>query len=202
MHAPVFDNQGNEVDVRKCPFCRTPHPKSRENETERFNERVEANDAIAIYSLACDYRDGMNGYPQDHTKALELWHRSAELGDARAYCNIGVSYQQGRGVEVDTKKAVHYFELAAMEGYVNARFNLGNHEGRAGNMHRALKHYMISARDGYAQSLEAIQKMYSNGYASKEDYTKALQLYQAYLGEIKSKQRDEAAAADEKYRYY
>ena len=34
------------------------------------------------------------------------------------------------------------------------------------------------------------------------DYTAALQLYQVYLGEIKSPQRDKAAAAREEYRYY
>ncbi len=54
---------------------------------------------------------------------------------------------------------------------------------------------------------EGKQYMYdrpdSNGNATKEEYTKALQLYQAYLSEIKSPQRDKAAAAhDECYRYY
>ena len=45
-------------------------------------------------------------------------------------------------------------------------------------------------------------KKYSNGQATKDDYMRALQLYQTYLGEIKSDQRDKAVAADEKYRYY
>jgi len=44
--------------------------------------------------------------------------------------------------------------------------------------------------------------MYLIGYATKDDYTKALQSYQEYLGEIKSCQRDKAAAAHERYRYY
>ena len=62
---------------------------------------------------------------------------------------------------------------------------------------------MIAAGGGFAESLENIKDMYSAGLATKEDYTKALQLYQAYLVEIKSAQRDEAAAFDsEKYRYY
>ena len=61
---------------------------------------------------------------------------------------------------------------------------------------------MIAVRAGYDGSLERIKQFYTDGYATKEDYTKALQSYQAYLGEIKSKQRDEAAAADDKYRYY
>ena len=29
-HAPVYDNQGNEVDNKKCPFCRTPRAISDE----------------------------------------------------------------------------------------------------------------------------------------------------------------------------
>jgi len=42
-----------------------------------------------------------------------------------------------------------------------------------------------------------------NRQASKDDYTKALRTYQEYLVEIKSVQRDEAAAYDEaEYRYY
>ena len=69
-------------------------------------------------------------------------------------------------------------------------------------MDRALKHFMIAVRGGYADSLKQIQNLYTNGHATKEDYTKALQSYQAYLSEIKSKQRDEAAAVDADDRYY
>ena len=69
-------------------------------------------------------------------------------------------------------------------------------------MDRALKHWMIAARDGFTPSLKVIQTMYFKGRATKDDYTTALRSYQTYLGEIKSKQRDEAAAAVEDYRYY
>ena len=41
-----------------------------------------------------------------------------------------------------------------------------------------------------------------NGHATKEDYAKALRVYQAYLVEIKSAQRDEAAAYSHEYKYY
>jgi len=62
---------------------------------------------------------------------------------------------------------------------------------------------MIAVRSGEAESLKVIQLIYKDGHATKEDYMKALQSYQTYLGEIKSKQRDEAAAYDyENYRYY
>ena len=72
-----------------------------------------------------------------------------------------------------------------------------------GNKDRALKHYMIAARDGSKKSLENIKSLYSNGHATKDDYATALRDYQAYLDEIRSDQRDEAAAYDvEDYGYY
>ena len=98
-----------------------------------------------------------------------------------------------------------------MGGDVNARYNLGvnemnagleDEEGTVGKMGRALKHYMIATKDGDAESLDKIKKMFTHGYARKEDYAEALQSYQTYLGEIKSRQRDEAAAFSEKFRYY
>ena len=201
-YAPVYDNQGNEIAEKNCPFCRTPLPTTEEEMDERRKKRVEANDHMAIYNQGNFHRDGKYGYPQNHTKALELYHRSAELGCSVAYNNIGVAYDKGRGVEVDKKKANYYYDLAAIMGDISARYNLGIFEENAGNTDRALKHYMIAVGGGHNNSLQTIQRLYSNGQASKEDYTKALQLYQTYLREVKSKQRDKAAAADDQYRYY
>ena len=105
-------------------------------------------------------------------------------------------------MEADKKKAVHYTELAAMMGSETARHNLGANEADKGNLDKAFKHWMIAVKGGYDGSLHEIKVLYSNGYATKEDYTKALQSYQVYLSEIKSDQRDEAAAAREDCRYY
>jgi len=201
-HAPLFDNQGNKVDNQKCPFCRTPKPSSEKEAIKRMKERVEANDPNAIYNLAIDYRDGTCGYSQDYTKALEVYHRAADLEFTAAYSSIGYAYDNGQGVKVDEEKAKHYWELAAMGGSVQSRYNLGNNELYAGNMDSALKHYMIAVRSGDAESVEVIQEMYTDGYATKDDYMEALRSYQVYLGEIKSDQRDKAAAARDDYRYY
>jgi len=203
IHAPLYDNQGNKVDNKKCPFCRTPTPTSYEEIVKRTMKRVEANDARAMYNLGNYYQEeGTYGLTQDYNKALEHWHRAAELGNTAAHANLGYCYNNGEGVDIDKKKAHYHNDLAAMGGNVGARYNLGNHEARAGNYDRALKHYMIAASIGLSESLDAVKDFYSNGHATKEDYTNALRLYQEYLGEIKSKQRDEAAAFHEGYRYY
>ena len=157
IHAPVYDNQGNEVDNEKCPFCRTPHPKTNEEIVKRIKERMTVNDPIAIFNHGNYYRDGRNGFPRDDTKALELWHRASELGYAVAYVNIGLAYDDGKGVEVNKNKAAHYYELAAIGGDEVARYNLALDEKTAGNIQRALKHLMIAVRGGDGPSLKEIQ---------------------------------------------
>ena len=202
IHAPVYDNMGNTVE-KKCPFCRTP--LSDENIIDQLKKRAkvdEMGDVEAIYNLGCCYSKGKFGLPQDRDKAIELWHQAGELGNALAYYNIGNAYVHGDGVERDVKKARYYYELAAMGGVATSRYNLGVFEKRAGNYGRALKHFMIAVEGGYDGSLKMIQQMYSNGYATRDDYAKGLQAYQTYLSEVKSDDRDKAAAFDDEYKYY
>ena len=63
-------------------------------------------------------------------------------------------------------------------------------------------HWMIAATDGDLGSLKKVKSMYRDGLATKDDYAKTLRSYQAYLDDIKSDQRDEAAAAKDIYKYY
>ena len=180
-------------DNQLCPFCRAP--------VMIKEEKVELNDAIAIRNLGVFYDRGLYGLAQNRAKALEYWHRAAKLGSVNAYHNIGNAYYNGNGVEVDKKKANQYYELAAMSGDVSARYNLGVLEKQAGNVDRTLKHYMIAVEGGSKKSLENIKVLYTEGYVAKDDYAKALRSYQAYLDDIKSEQRDQAAA-DGRCQYY
>ena len=88
-----------------------------------------------------------------------------------------------------------------MGGDAEARHNLGVMELQAGNYNRAVKHWMIAARDGYSNSLKNIKGMYTTGDATKDEYAKALHSYQGYLDKVKSDQRDEAAAASNEWKY-
>ena len=189
-------------DVGICPFCRTPAPTSDKELIEQTKKRMEIGDAEAMHNLGGCYFEGLYGLPQDRAKALELWYQAAKLGYATSYYSIAAAYDLGNGVGRDEGKANHFWELAAMEGDTYARYNLGVYEWHAGNMSRALRHFMIAAGGGYNDSLENIKVIFMNGEATKDDYAKALQAYQANLVEIKSPQRDEAAAFHERYKYY
>ena len=163
---------------------------------------MKVDDAEAIFHIACYYFDGRYGFPLDIEKSIRLWHQAAELGSAAAFFSIGNSYLHGNGVERDEEMAKHYWELAAIGGDVSARQNLGIYEmNETYNIDRALKHYMIAAGGGHMSSLDSIRQLYVNGDATKDDYTKALRSRQTYLDEIKSDQRDEAAALNEQFKY-
>jgi uncharacterized protein len=140
------------------------------------------------------YADGTRGMSQDRANANELYLKAGELGCAEAYYNLGNSYYCGKGVEVDKKKAKHYYELAAMNGSVQARHNLGADEYEAGNYHRAFKHFIISARAGDVKSLEVVRIGYMSGFVTKDQYANTLREHQKSQDEMKSDARDKARA--------
>ena len=75
---------------------------------------------------------------------------------------------------------------------VYSRDSLGDVEYNAGNYHLALKHFLISAKMGYKDSLDEIKRMFSHGIATKAQYAEALKGYQDAVEETKSHQREEA----------
>ena len=182
-----------ESEVAKlCAFCRTPGANSDEEEVRRNNLLMEKGNADAFNQLAGYYFEGCYGLPRDMAKANELWLKAGELGCASAYFNLGNAYDNGRGVEVDEEKAKHYYKLAAMNGSVNARHNLGCVEEDAGNPQRACKHFVLAARAGYKQSLDAVKEGYKDGDVTKDEYANTLRAYQKSQYEMKSEMRDKA----------
>ena len=194
----MYDNHGNIIVGKKCPFCRTPLATTDEENIERLKKRMEVGDAYAFFAMGNYYDRGEFGVPQDSAKAVEFWHKGGKFG----YNNIGNAYDTGEGIERDEKMAKHYFELAAMEGDVAARYNLGANEYDACNYDRALKHYMLAVRGGQTQAVKKIQELYMEGHATKDHYANALRSHQVYLNEIKSDQRDKAAAFHDDCSYY
>ncbi|KAL7528637.1 hypothetical protein ACHAXR_002545 [Thalassiosira sp. AJA248-18] len=175
-----------------CHFCRAPDATSHEEAIERLQKRIEAGDAIAMYHLGYEYLSGDSGVPQDSNKALELWHQAAKLGCAKSHTALAHSYAQGEGVEQDDKKAKYHWERAATGVCVLARHDLGAVEMNAGNMNKAMKHFMISAGCGCDDSLKEIQNGFSHGHVTKDDYENTLRAHKASTDEMQSDQRDVA----------
>ena len=177
-----------------CAFCRTPFGRSDKENIKRTRNQMEKGNADAFNLLAGYYAEGIMGMPQDWPKSNELLLKAGELGCASAYFNLGHSYCNENGVEVDMKKAIHYWELAAMNGNVNARHNVGVLETQAGNNHRATKHFILTARAGHDNSLGLVKEGFVGGVVTKDEYANTLRAYQKSKDEMKSEARDKAAA--------
>ena len=177
-----------------CPFCREPNATAANEHIERTKKLMDKGNAEAFnYFSACCVQ-GRNGMPRDFQKANELWLKAGELGCAVAYHNLGISHERGIGVDTDLEKAKHYHELAAIGGHVNARFHLGSSELRAGNVERAMKHFILAARAGHEKSLEVVKFGFTNEFEciTKDAYADILRTCQKRRDEMKSDMREKA----------
>ena len=174
-----------------CPFCRTPMPDNDADSLAMMQARVEKKDPFALYHLGLEYSHGTDGLKKDSRKAVELYTEAAALGSIEALYSLGAAYSKGDGVEQDKAKSAELYEKAAIKGHVKSRYNLGCYEAEKGNLGRALKHCLISAKMGHKGSLESIKKVFMNGLATKEQYAEALKGYQNAIEEMKSHDRDE-----------
>ena len=189
--ASVFEvHMGNLKSC--CPFCRAPNEGTQGEELRRYNKRMEAGDAGAFLHMGNHYERGDLGLPQDKNKAMEMWNRGADLGDAAAHHSIADAYLHGKGVKKDDKKANYHLELAAMAGHEMARYSLGINEYNDGNMNRAMRHFMIAARAGYDEPLKRVGDGYKWGIVTKEEYESTLRAHKDSQDEMKSEQRSTA----------
>ncbi len=77
-------------------------------------------------AIAGPMEDGQAAYDRgDYMAAQELWRPLAEQGIARAQNNLGVMYENAKGVPQDVNEALKWYRLAAEQGYAGAQNNLG-----------------------------------------------------------------------------
>jgi len=81
-------------------------------------------------------------------------------------------------------------EEAAIGGHPSARYNLGLQEIENRRIYRAMKHFIIAAKQGENDSLRAVKTYFAHGLVNKEDYDAALRGHQASVDATKSQPRD------------
>ncbi|EJK53134.1 hypothetical protein THAOC_27487 [Thalassiosira oceanica] len=172
----------------------SPCPDNEADNLASVRVRVAKKDPEAIALLGYDYCHGRLGLQKDVRKAVELWTEAAELGSIGALHDLGDVYRLGNGVKQDMVKAAEFYEKAAMQGCPLYRHKIGCFEGQKGNHDRAVRHFLISAKMGYKESVEKIKNMFMVGLATKEQYAEALKGYQDAVEDMKSHDRDEASA--------
>lgn len=177
-----------------CPFCRAPFHINAEEANRRVRERAETHkDPEAMLLLGYYYERGSYGFPQDRSRAAGYYFSASELGSAEGHFELGKMYHDGTGVELDRKKSVRHWQIAAIMGHDMARYYLGVMDYNNDNMERAMRHFMIAAKVGHNESLKGVKQGYMAGIVAKHDFEQVLRAHQASKYEMKSKKRDAAA---------
>jgi TPR repeat protein len=82
--------------------------------------------SVASTAWAGPFEDGMAAYDRkDYATSLRIFRTMAAQGDTSAQYNLGVMYDNGRGVAQDYTEAVKWYRLAAAQGHAShAQYNL------------------------------------------------------------------------------
>jgi len=82
----------------------------------KIEEMANQGNPYAQFFLGIYHSRGFMGNPVDFTKAAELYEKSAIQGFVIAQCNIGCYNLEGKGVELNIKKAIEWFDKAIANG--------------------------------------------------------------------------------------
>ena len=152
---------------------------------------------IAVFLLAgCTSVFGQDYSKKSVKELLPL----AEQSDAEAQYNLGVRYENGRGVRKNQQKASWWWRVAAEHGHPQAQYNLGsmydNGHGVPQSSQLAVKWYRRSAAQGNAQGQFFLGFSYKDGEGVPKDHVLAYKWFNlsfAQGNKDAAEERDELA---------
>lgn len=102
-------------------------------------------------------------------EAAERWRQAAALDHAEAAFRLGALYEEGRGVDQDYERALHWYHRAAENGSESAWFNLGHMyakgQGVAKDAAEAVRWYEKAARNENVYAQYALGMIHFHGGA-------------------------------------
>ncbi len=154
--------------------------------------------AEAAYHLGMAYHLGTNGADKNPQKAFDLFQQAAEAGDPLAAYMLG-SYYQGAGgnaVAPDAELALKHKLAAADAGHALAQHDVAQHYYEQGDTDKALEYLLISAKQDYLPSLQALASLYSGEGKVAKDPVKQF----AYVALIQGNSGDEPSKRLQEWR--
>ena len=146
-----------------------------------FKKSYEAGYPVAGYDVAASLPDGSPEQDEIRNNAKDNILELANEGDACAQNNLGLMYQNGRGVEQSDEKAVEWFLKAAEQGFARAQNNLGvmyeYGDGVEQSYEKAVEWYKKAAEQGYDGAQCNLGVMYEHGFGVEKSYEKAAGWY-------------------------
>ena len=122
---------------------------------------------------------------EDYARALALYLKLANAGNARAQTQAGLMYDLGRGVAKDPAEAVSWYGKAAAQNDAAGQRNLGSSYARGAGVpvdpKEAAKWYQLAADQNDARAQNALGRMYMDGFGVAKDETRARQYLELAL---------------------
>ncbi|MCW5724002.1 MAG: sel1 repeat family protein [Maricaulaceae bacterium] len=94
---------------------------------ERINHLATSGNVEAQFAIGTWHIYGAHGVPENKKKGLTLIDKAAHNGNVDALLFMGLTYECGDLVEIDTAMAVNYFICAAVLGSPDGCFNLSRY---------------------------------------------------------------------------
>ena len=131
---------------------------------------------VSQYTLGAIHERGIKGTPQNYETAIKWYTQAAENGSVDAQNNLGLMYQEGRGVAKDNKAAVIWYSQAVEQGDPISQYNLAlmyaNGEGVVENDTTAFILMEKSAKQGLASAQNDLAEMFYSGDGVAADNVK------------------------------
>ena len=120
--------------------------------------------------LAFGYQRGWGSLPVDHKKAVEMFKKGSDFGDADAPFYLSIYYANGEGgLPKSDANAFYYTKLSAQRGYVEAMLAMGNilefeWFGQRRDMEQAIQWYIKAAKKHNSEAIIRLSELGINNW--------------------------------------
>lgn len=172
--AEIASTEGAAVFTRALSLLDSGDPAG----VEALRRAAEMGYVPAQMRLASLFTEGGVGVEADPVQAREWTRRAAESGESRAMQHYATQLYDGVGGAADEAGALEWMRKAAEAGRVDAQYNLAHLyengiKGMKADKVEAFTWYMIAARRGDQQALEAVQRLTPGLSAAERDRARA-----------------------------
>ena len=138
-------------------------------------------DAEDLFNQGYDAKD-----EEDYDKAVPLFQKAADMGNAEAMVELGDCYFDGNGVSENKAEGVKWYKKAAELGDEVAQNNMGyayqHGEGVKQDLAKAKEWYEKAAKQGNANATSNLGTLYRDGLGVPKDLAKAKELFTKAVG--------------------
>jgi localization factor PodJL len=190
------DQQVAALQPRSDPVtpAPAPAPAAEKSELEKLQDRAEAGESDAQYTLGVRHRDGI-GLEPDYSRAADWFDRAAQQGHVPAQLGLGIMYRQGLGRPRDLDLAKLWLHAASRAGDPDAQKLLGEVyvDDTAGvpDYFQAARWFREAAEQGVVDAQYNMGVLYEGGLGVPRDFGQAY-----YWFSLAEKAGDKSAPED------